>query len=120
MDMESFKPSQMGRIREVSYTLLKNDRKYYFRGVPDYVVHRDGVGADRILVATGEIQSMNRADIQNSIYGVGELFTAGGPILCITIFKNKSATMSIYSQSWGTKQRHFKICCFTLSFDTYY
>lgn len=78
--------------------------------MPDYVIHKDEAGTDRILVATGEIQSTN---IQNSIYGVGELFTGGGPILCITSFKNKSATMRIGEQNT-------KICCFTVSFVTYY
>ena len=52
-------------------------------------------------MATGKIQSTNRPDVQNSICGVGSLLTnfefgtVTGPIVCITLFKKKSATLSI-------------------------
>ena len=91
MDMPEFKPSQTGRIQEVSYTLIKNGCKHHFRGVPDYLVHKDKVAADRILVATGEVQSTNLPEMQHSIYGVGKLletYDSGRPILCISLFKH--------------------------------
>ena len=67
MGLPHYRATETGRIEEVSYTLLKNNRKYCFRGVPDYVVVKDGVGADQILIATGEVQSTNLPAIHNSI-----------------------------------------------------
>lgn len=90
-----------GSAGGVSYVLLCENIQYSFRGVPDYLVHKDLFGAGRVLVATGEIQSTSRPDIQNSIYGIGSLLNnlefgdEAGPILCITMFKKKSATLSV-------------------------
>ena len=88
-----------GRLDEVSYVLLKNNVRYHFKGVPDYVVNKDAAGADAIIVACGEVQSTNQADVQNAIYGVGFLLREFEEnqkhILCITIFKNKTATLSV-------------------------
>ena len=98
MRMPQFKVSSTGRIEEVSYTLIKNGQKYPFRGIPDYLVHKDLAGADRVIVATGEVQSTNQADVQNSIYGIGKLLETcctGRPIICITLFKNKWACLSV-------------------------
>ena len=75
MGLPHYRATETGRIDEVSYTLLKNNRKYYFRGVPDYIVFKDGVGTDQILVATGEVQSTNLPAVQNSIYGIGKIGT---------------------------------------------
>ena len=81
----------MARIFGVSYVLLCERKKYRFRGFPDFVIHKDDVGAGRILVATGEIQSTNHPAVQNSMYAVGSLLHTYGakPILCLTIFKDK-------------------------------
>lgn len=48
-------------------------------GHSDYVVHQDDVNVERILVATGEIQSMSDPDTQNSIYGIGSLLPKNDP-----------------------------------------
>ena len=101
MNLSIFRPMSTGSVDGVSYVLLCEKTQYSFRGFPDYVVHNDLFGAGRILVATGEIQPTNRPDVQNSIYGVGSLLnniefgTVAGPIVCITLFKKKSATLSI-------------------------
>ena len=62
-------------------------------------MHKDVFGAGHILVATGEIQSTNRPDVQNSIYGIGALLNsecgADTPIVCITLFKKRSVTISV-------------------------
>ena len=95
MNVPEFKPYITGRIDKVSYTLFKNDVKYHFRGVPDFLIHKDGVGAARVLVAIGEAQSMNRPDVQNAIYSIGKRLSNKGPLLCVTLFKRKVATLSI-------------------------
>ena len=48
-------------------------------------------------MTTGEIQSTNRPAVQNSIYGVGSLLLNEGkrPILCLTIYKNRVAQLSV-------------------------
>ena len=69
--MTQFRAERCGQDFGVSYVLLCENTKYSFRGYPDFVVHKDDIGAGRILVATGDIQSIRHADIQNSIYGVG-------------------------------------------------
>ena len=52
----------------------------------------------RLLVATGEIQSTNLRQVQNSdsLYAVGSLLHSDGkPILYLTIYKWKTAQLSI-------------------------
>ena len=39
---------------QVSYVLLHKASRYSFRGHPDYAVHRDDVGVEQLLVATGK------------------------------------------------------------------
>ena len=97
MVMPQFKAEKSGHDFGVSYTLLCEQKKYSFRGYPDFIVHKDDIGAGRILVATGEIQSTNNPAVQNSIYGVGSLLSSvtNRPILCLTIFKNKTAQLSV-------------------------
>ena len=101
MGLPTFRPRATGSVGSVSYVLLHRNNEYSFRGVPDYVVHKDLFGAGHILVATGEVQSTNRPDVQNSIYGVGSLLTnlelchKTGAIVCVTLFKKKNATLSI-------------------------
>ena len=97
MGMTQFRAERCGQDFGVSYVLLCENTKYSFRGYPDFVVHKDDIGAGRILVATGEIQSTRHADIQNSIYGVGCLLKniTNRPILCLSIFKNKTAQLSV-------------------------
>ena len=90
--------------------LLCQKTEYLFRGISDYVVHKNLFGAGCIVVATGEVQ---RPDVQNSIYGIGGLLNnmehgnAAGPIICITFLKTKSATLSIDNQphrrKWHTQ-----------------
>ena len=48
-------------------------------------------------MATGEIQSTNHPAIQNAIYAVGSLLHTDGtkPILCLTLFKNKTAQLAV-------------------------
>ena len=103
MGLPKFRATETGRIQEVSYSPLKNNRKYCFRGVPDYIVVKDGVGADLILVATGEVQSTNLSAVQNSIYGIVKLLKTiphgGAPILCITLLKLKMAILTM--ARWG-------------------
>ena len=69
-------------------------------GYPDFVAFKDDYGAQRILIGTGEIQSMSDLDTQNSIYAVGSLLNhmpAGhnAPIICITVFKRKFCTLAL-------------------------
>lgn len=47
------KVSSTGRIEE---TIM-------VRGIPEYLVHKDLVGANRVI---GEVQSVNQSDVQNS------------------------------------------------------
>ena len=91
MGMPQFKAERSGHDFGVSYTLLCEQKKYSFRGYPDFIVHKDDIGAGRILVATGE---MNNPAV---IYGVGSLLSSisNRPILCLTIFKNKTAQLSV-------------------------
>ena len=92
MGLPTFRPQATGSIGSVSYVLLHKNTHYSFRGIPDYVVHKDFFGAGHILVATGEVQSTN---------GVGSLLTnlelsqETGPIVCITLYEKKSSTLSI-------------------------
>ena len=100
MNLPTFRPAMTGSVAGVSYVLLCQQREYCFRGIPDFVMHKDVFGVGHILVATGEIQSTNRPDEQNSIYGIGTLLNsfecgADTPIVCITLFKKKSATLSV-------------------------
>ena len=100
MGMPSFKVGKSGTDFGVSYTLLCEKKTYCFRGHPDFVVHKEDIGAGRLLVATGEIQSTNNPAVPNSIYSVGSLLKnsdadAQRPILCLTIFKNKSAQLLV-------------------------
>ena len=62
----------------------------------DFTVFKEDVGAGRILVTTGEIQSTNRPAVQNSVYGVGSLLLNEGkrPILCLTIYKNRQLSVA--------------------------
>ena len=95
MGMTSFRAERGGTDFAVSYVLLYNQTRYPFRGVPDFTVFKEDVGAGRILVTTGEIlQSTNRPAVQNSIYGVGSLLLNEGkrPIL---LYKNKFAQLSV-------------------------
>ena len=100
MQLDRSKPVETGRIEEVNYryTLLKNGDKYNFRGIPDLAVYEELAGADRILVAMGEIQSTNLAHVQNLIYGVGKLLDLKDhdhPILFITVMKSKQASLAM-------------------------
>ena len=126
MQLDRFKPVETGRIEEVNYTLLKNGQKYNLHGIPDVAVYEELVGADRILVATGEIQSTNLAHVQNLIYGVGKLLDLKDhdrPILCITILKSKQASLSMARYSKETPhpvtvkfvQSPFQVCLTTSS-----
>ena len=103
MGLPQFRATETRRIEEVSYSLLKNDKKYSFRGVPDYMVVKSAAGADQILVATGEVQSTNLPAVQNSIYGIGKLLETvpygRTPVLCITLLKTKMAVLSM--ARWG-------------------
>ena len=96
MGLSTLKPERSGGEFGVSYTLECDGSKYVFRGHPDFVVQKD-VGAGRILVATGELQSTNQPHLQNSIYGVASLQRDNGrrPILALTIFKNKNAQLAV-------------------------
>ena len=98
-NMPYIKVSEGGRSNGVSYILLHKEKKYSFRGFPDFVAHVDDVDAERILISTGEIQSTGDPDTQNSIYGVGSLLKRdeddNRPIVCITLFKRKYATLSV-------------------------
>ena len=87
MGMLNFRAERNGMDFAVSYVLLFNNQRYSFRGVPDFIVHKKDVGAGRILVMTGEIQSTNHPAVQNSIYGVGSLMGNDGrtPILCLAV-----------------------------------
>ena len=89
MGLPTLRPMATGSIGSVSYVQLYENTQYAFRGIPDYVVHKDLFGAGR------EVQSTNRPDVQNSIYGIGSLLTnfelsETGPIVCITLFKKKN------------------------------
>ena len=97
MGMPDLKAERSGQDFGVSYVLLSEKKKYCFRGYPDFVVHEDDVGASRILVATGEIQSTKNPAIQNSIYGIGCLLknVETRPIICLSIFKEKSAQLLV-------------------------
>ena len=44
-----------------------------FRGYPDCIIYKDNVGAGRILVVAGEIQSTNHPDVQNFIDAIRSL-----------------------------------------------
>ena len=80
----------------MSYTLLQEWVGTSFRGRPDYVLRKENMEVGRILVAMGEIQSTQNPAVQNSIYRVGSLLESGAkPVLCITMFKNKSIQLSI-------------------------
>lgn len=37
------------------YVLCVNEKRYHFRGYPDYVVEKNDLGVGKILVATGEL-----------------------------------------------------------------
>ena len=97
--MPYLKVSAAGRGQGVSYVLLHQGKKYCFAGYPDFVRYQDDYGAQRILILTGEIQSTRDADTQNSIYGVGSLLNRlsedSTPIICITIFKRKYASLAL-------------------------
>ena len=97
MKLLVFKPVRSGQDHEVSYVLLCEKKKYRFRGCPDFVVYKDDVGAGRILVATGEIQSTSNSAVQNAIYAVGSLLRnyEAKPMLCITILKDKVAQLAV-------------------------
>ena len=97
MGMTQFHAERSGSEFGVSYILRCGNEKYPFRGYPDIIVHKEDIGAGRILAATGEIQSTNLPYVQNSIYGIGSLVRNGGrrPIICITIYNNKSAQLSM-------------------------
>ena len=97
MGLSTFLPARSGTEYGVSYTLKCGGSKYAFRGHPDFVVEKEDVGAGCILVATGEVQSMNAPHVQNSIYAVGSLLRDDGKrlILCLTIFKSKMAQLAV-------------------------
>ena len=97
MELPTFRAMKSGQDFGVSYTLLCEKKKYPFRGYPDFVIHKDDIGAGRILVATGEIQSTRRSDVQNSIYAIGSLLNTYGnrPLLCSTIYKDKNAQIAV-------------------------
>ena len=105
MGMPRFKAERSGHDYGVSYVLLFQRKKYAFRGYPDFIVHEEDVGAGRMLVATGEIQSTQNPDVQNSIYAVGCLLKnldPSRPILCLIIYKNKCAQLAVARLSPGT------------------
>ena len=96
MDMPQYHAERCGNEYGVSYILLREGIRSSFRGRPDYVIHKEDVGVGRIIVGMGEIQSTRNPAVQNSIYGVGSLLESSGrPILCITVFKNKSVQLII-------------------------
>ena len=63
MGMPQFKAERSGHDFGVSYTLLCKKKRYSFRGYPDFILHKDDIGAGRILVATGEIHSCAKLHI---------------------------------------------------------
>ena len=72
------------------------DGKTVFRSRPDFVLLKADVGAGQFLVSTGEKQSTNHPDVQNSIYAVGSpLESNGRPIVCVTMLKSKHAQLSV-------------------------
>ena len=93
MGMGRFKAERSGGDFGVSYLLMCDNKRYCFRGFPDFIIHKEDIGAGRILVCTGEIQSTNNPALQNSIYGIGS--HGSRPILCLTIFKNKMAQLLV-------------------------
>ena len=125
MNLPMFRPTKTGSVAGVSYVLLCEKQEYCFRGIPDFVVHNDLFGAHkdlfgvgRILVSigeiqstnsiffTGEMQSTNRPDVQNSIYGIGALMNSlecgamASPIVCVVFsrkchFATKFAVMGL-------------------------
>ena len=66
----------------VSYTLLFEQKRYFLWGYPDFIVHKDDIGAGRIHVATGEI---NNPAVQNSIYAVGSLLETQCSIVQLSV-----------------------------------
>ena len=97
MAMNKFKAERSGTEFGVSYVLKCEDQKCSFRRYPDIIIHMEDIGAGRMLVCTGEIQSTNLPSVQNSIYGVGSLVRNRGRrlILCLTFYKNKSAQLLV-------------------------
>ena len=53
--MPSVRVSAAGRSSGVSYISVHQNISYYFRGYLDFVALRDDYGAQRILVAVGEV-----------------------------------------------------------------
>ena len=85
MGMPSFKAERRGHDCGVSYILLSQMKKYAFRGYPDFIVHEEDVGAGRILVATGEIQSTQNPDVQNAVGCLLKNLDPNRPILCLKV-----------------------------------
>ena len=98
MGEDNFVVQVSGMLDGVSYVLLSEDgSEHHFRGYLDFVLHYEGdIVANRILVVMGEMQSTNSPAVQNAICAVGNLErTPLNELLVLTIFKNKTATLSI-------------------------
>ena len=92
----------MGTPYTVSYILVDPDtsNEYSFSGWPDFVIAKRSVGAGLLLIALGEMESQrNDAAAQLRIYAIGEFQKENtrNPLTCVTIYKNKSASIYIAS-----------------------
>ena len=67
MNLPFVRVSVGGRMYQVNYVLLHQNKQCSFRGYPNFIVHKDDIRAERILVTTGEIQSTYDPNTQNSI-----------------------------------------------------
>ena len=50
MGMGRFKAERSGGDFGVSYLLMCDNKRYCFRGFPDFIIHKEDIGAGRILV----------------------------------------------------------------------
>ena len=96
--MPCIKVSEGGRSNGVSYVLLHKEKNMLSE---DFQILWPTLTmlTQNTLILTGEIQSTGDPDTQNSIYGMESLLKCdeddNRPIVCITLFKRKYATLSV-------------------------
>ena len=88
--------TSVGSDWEVSYVLKQGSQTTKYRGYPDFIIRKDGIGASFILVAVGETQSDKKdAVMQGGIYAVGKINATSNPVTCIALHKNKTANVMV-------------------------